>query len=187
MKRFGLIIVLFFLAIYSIGMYVNRPLSLTDRHLPNEWDDFFKEWSQLTEAQKWPYSLFYDDELEYVGKARNLFGEWRNPSEKKDMERIYHSYPALFPEIYNEYRDRVKNDGVFDMLSLDNPLIDIFESVRIKNMSKADKKRYRKEFYDLNAVYQKKKNQTNREVFSRLLELRAEYAKGESLPPILNN
>jgi hypothetical protein len=186
MKNFGGIILLGILAVYCAGLYINRPLSLTDRHLPNEWMDFQKEWNQLAEADSWPYSFFYTDELEYVEKARELYAEWINPSEKKDMERIYHSYPALFPEIYNEYRDRVKNDGVFDMLSLDNPLIDIFESVRIKNMSKTEKEKYRKEFYDLNAVYQKKKNQTNREVFSRLLALRAEYAKGESLPPILN-
>jgi hypothetical protein len=186
MKKFGLVLVAFVLAIYSIGMYVNRPQSLTDRHLPNEWMDFLKEWNQLDKADKWPYSFFYTDELEYVEKAKELYTEWRYPSEKEKMQDIYNLYPALFPEIYEKHKQQTLNDGKFDIFSVDNPINAMIDKGMVRHMNKKKKKEYRERFYALEAAYNKKKNQTDREVFSRLLELRAEYAKGESLPPILN-
>jgi hypothetical protein len=187
MKNFGWILVLSFLAIYSIGMYVNRPLSLTDRHLPNEWMDFHREWNDLlSTADKWPYFWFYADELEYAEKAKEVYSEWKHPSEREKMQSIYNLYPALFPEIYEKHKKQILNDGKFDMFSVDNPINAMIDKGIARHMNKAKKREYQERFYALEAAYKKKKNQTDREVFSRLLELRAEYAKGESLPPILS-
>lgn len=175
------IFLLVILAIYSVGMYVNRPLPLTERHTPNEWMDFLHEWSQLKKADKWPYFLFYADELEYVEKAEELYAEWKHPSEKKEMAEIYKMYPALFPEIYERHKKQILNDEKFDMFSVDNPLNAMIDKGSVRYMDKAKKRKYQERFYALEAAYKKKKNQTDREVFRRLLELRAEYTKGESL------
>jgi len=187
MKNFGGIFLVGVIVVYCVAMYVNRPLSLADRHLPNEWIDFHREWNDLlSNADKWPYFLFYGNEIEYAEKAKEVFTEWRYPSEREKMQDIYNLYPALFPEIYEKHKQQALNDGKFDMFSVDNPINAIIDEGIARHMHKEKKKEYRERFYALEAAYFKKKNQTHREVFSRLLEIRDGYAKGESLPPILN-